>query len=220
MGGEATSQTFVFADLAGFTALTEAHGDEQAADVVADFVECTRRHIDGSEVEEVKSIGDALMLRAPDAAEAVRIAVDLSEEIGGRAGFLGLRIGMHTGAAVERQGDWFGSAVNIAARIAALASSGEVLLSEATAESAGSNEQIELTSAGRQQLRNVSEPVRLFKASLAGERSNEGWPIDPVCRMSVEPRLAAGSLTHAGQVFHFCSLQCAASFAAAPESYG
>lgn len=219
MSEPSEAQTFVFADLAGFTALTEAHGDEEAADLVADFIECTRRHIEGTEVEEVKSIGDALMLRAPDAGEAVRVCVALCQEIETRTGFPGLRIGMHTGAAVERGGDWFGSGVNIAARVAGLAASGEVLLTDSTRDAADENEGIEVTSSGTQRLRNVSAPVRLFSASPAGARSGEGWPIDPVCRMAVEPRHASGQLSHDGQVFYFCSLECAATFAARPEDF-
>mgnify|MGYP000530612243 CR=1 FL=1 len=213
------AHTFLFADLAGFTALTEAHGDEEAADLVADFSECARRHLQDTDVEEVKLIGDALMLRGEEATVAIRVAIGLRGEIEGRTSFPGLRIGMHTGAAVERNGDWFGSTVNTAARVAALASSGEIVLTEATHDAAGDADGIEFESLGRQRLRNISEPVRLFRASLATESSSEGWPVDPVCQMAVDPRRAAGSLHHGERVFQFCSLECAGRFAARPEAY-
>lgn len=219
MSANPPSSTFVFADLAGFTALTEAHGDEEAADTVAEFVARTRELLAGSGVEEVKGIGDALMLRAEMAADAIRIAIRLSTEIEARAGFPGLRIGMHTGLAVERSGDWFGSAVNVAARVAGLASSGEVLLTEATAEAAGELDDVELRAAGRRSLRNVSEPVTLLTASATGERSGVGLPLDPVCRMAVEPRHAAGTLTHGGRTHYFCSLRCVEAFARSPDRF-
>ena len=64
MGEE--QHTFLFADLAGFTALTEAHGDRQAADVAAEFSAAVRRLLSSHQAEEVKTIGDALMIRGGD----------------------------------------------------------------------------------------------------------------------------------------------------------
>ena len=71
---ELAVQTFLFADLSGFTALTEAHGDEQAADLVGGFCVAVRRLLAEHQAQEVKTIGDALMLRAGDAAAAIRSA--------------------------------------------------------------------------------------------------------------------------------------------------
>jgi len=71
---------------------------------------------------------------------------------------------------------------------------------------------------GPQKLRNVSEPVVLFRARGAAEPSAE-LPIDPVCRMAVEPESSAGVLQHDGVEFHFCSLECVRAFAADPVRY-
>lgn len=68
-------------------------------------------------------------------------------------------------------------------------------------------------------MRNISEPVELFEASCEVSRSAKGLPIDPVCRMAVDPVHCAGELKHDGLVFHFCSLKCAGKFAAAPDRY-
>ena len=70
-----TAQTFVFADLSGFTALTEAHGDEQAADLVGGFCGAVRRLLAAHQAQEVKTIGDALMLRSGDAAAPIRLGL-------------------------------------------------------------------------------------------------------------------------------------------------
>jgi adenylate cyclase len=56
--------TFVFADLAGFTALTEVHGDEQAAELVMEFSEAVRQPLAEYRAEQGKTIGDAVMMRA------------------------------------------------------------------------------------------------------------------------------------------------------------
>ena len=87
-------QTFLFADLAGFSALTEAHGDEDAADLVGDFCNCVRELLGGYDAEEVKTIGDAIMLRCSDQAQAVELGVRIVEEVGGRPGFPVVRVGM------------------------------------------------------------------------------------------------------------------------------
>src|SRR3954447_4631059 len=64
--------TFVFADIAGFTALTEAHGDQQAAELVAEFCRAVQVELPASGGCQVKSIGDALMLRIPDPSAAIQ----------------------------------------------------------------------------------------------------------------------------------------------------
>ena len=119
---EAAAQTFLFADLAGFTALTEAHGDDQAADLVGGFCAAVRELLAAHQAREVKAIGDALMLRAVDAAAAIRLGLCIVHDVGAQHGFPLVRVGMHTGPAVERDGDWFGATVNLAARVSAAAS--------------------------------------------------------------------------------------------------
>ncbi|HEY7457060.1 MAG TPA: adenylate/guanylate cyclase domain-containing protein [Solirubrobacterales bacterium] len=217
--GAAGEQTFLFADLAGFTALTEVHGDEQAADLAGEFVDAIRSVLPEYGAEEVKCIGDAVMLRCPDAAEALRLGVRVVGELGTRHGFPSVRVGMNTGPAVERRGDWFGTAVNVAARVSGAAGGGEVLLTEETRLAAGPPRGVHLLPRGRHPFRNLAEPVRLYAAVAEGEGSAEGMPVDPVCRMAVDPDHSAGTLYHGGARFFFCSLACASAFAAEPERY-
>jgi len=212
-------QTFIFADLAGFTAMTEVHGDEEAADLAAEFCRAVRGLLSDHHAHEIKTIGDALMIRAEDAAQAVELGLRIVEEVGAQHGFPTVRVGMHTGSAVERDGDWFGGAVNLAARVSGAASGGEVLLSEATRQAAADLGPIRLRERGRRELKNVGEPVLLFAAERAGEHDDRGLPIDPVCRMAVDPERSAGALRFANTEFHFCSMTCVQAFAAAPERY-
>jgi adenylate cyclase len=212
-------ETFLFADLVGFTALTEAMGDEDAADVAKEFCAATRELLPRYGAEEVKTIGDAVMVHAQEAAAAVELGVELADEVGGRHWFPIVRVGMHSGPAVEREGDWFGATVNLAARLAALARGGEVLLSAATREAAGSLPGIDLRELGRHELRNVTEPVLVFAAMRADAAEDGRLPVDPVCRMAVDPERCAGTLRYGGAAYHFCSLACAQAFAARPERY-
>jgi class 3 adenylate cyclase len=127
------SATFVFADIAGFTALTEAHGDDEAAAVVADFCAAVRADLPASGGTQVKTIGDALMLRIPDPGAAIVLGLRITHELMLGHGAPAVRVGLHHGPAVERDGDYFGAAVNLAARVSAEASGGEVLLTGQTA---------------------------------------------------------------------------------------
>lgn len=211
-------RTFAFADLAGFTALTEAHGDEQAADLAIEFSRTAAGVLSRHGAEQVKTIGDALMLRVDKPAEAVMLGLALTGELMAEHGYPAIRVGMHTGPAVERSGDWYGAAVNLAARISGLAAGGEVLLSHATMAQAGEVDGVRFDERGPERLRNVSQPVTIFAALSEGEVSKES-PIDPVCRMAIDRCRAAGTLTHGEREYHFCSLACAGRFADDPEAY-
>ena len=211
--------TFVFADIAGFTALTEAHGDHDAAALVADFCRSVRAELPASGGTEVKTIGDAVMLTIPDPAAAIRLGLRITHELMRGHGAPAVRVGLHYGPAIERDGDYFGAAVNLAARVSGEASGGEVLLTASTAARAAELEGVLYEPRGRRALRNVREPVELFAAVRAGESSGQALPCDPVCRMAVDPERSAGRLTYEDTAYFFCSLACAAEFARQPERF-
>ena len=165
---DSTDHTFLFADLAGFTALTEVHGDEEAAELVGAFCGVIRDLLPRYGGEEVKTIGDAVMVRLDRAADGIRLGLAIVEALRRRPLIPVVRVGMHTGSAVERDGDWLGKGVNLAARVAGSASGDEVLLTDATRELAGSLDGIELESRGTVRFRNIQEPVHVFRALLSG----------------------------------------------------
>ena len=214
----ASHATFVFADIAGFTALTEAHGDEQAATLVEDFCEAVRAELPAG-ASHVKTIGDALMLRVPDPGEAILLALNLTHGLMHGHGAPAVRVGLHHGPAIERGGDYFGATVNLAARVSGLASGGEVLVTGRTAALAPQLEGVLYEPRGRQALRNVREPVEVFAAVRRGESRQGRLPVDPVCRMAVDPDRAAGRLIYEGTAYFFCTLACAGDFAREPERF-
>ena len=161
-------QTFLFADLAGFTALTEAVGDERAADLAVAFCERVCELNDPHDAEDVKTIGDACMIRARDPALAVELGLHIVGDVGAHHGLPGVRVGMHHGPAVQRRGDWFGATVNIAARVAALAGEGEVLLTDAVRRAAGALPGVDYEPRGTHRLRHVSQPIVLHAAVGVG----------------------------------------------------
>jgi adenylate cyclase len=211
------SATFVFADIAGFTSLTEAHGDEHAAALVDEF--CAT--VDGllpAGATRVKTIGDAVMLRVPDPAEAILLALRLASGTASAHGASPVRVGLHHGSAIERDGDYLGATVNLAARVASVAAGGEVLTTGETAVLAPGLEGVLYESRGRQALRNVREPVELFAVRQLADEAGR-LPVDPVCGMAVDPEHAPGRLTHDGTTYFFCSLPCAGDFAGDPGRF-
>ncbi len=213
-----TAATFLFADIAGFTALTEAHGDEAAMELVAAFSGAVDSRLPGVGGEHVKTIGDALMLRIPHPADAIRLGLWITHDAMREHGSPAVRVGLHHGPAIARDGDYFGASVNLAARVSSAAAGGEVLVTGRTAALAPDLEGIIFESRGRKSLRNVSEPVDLFAVFRVGE-SLGSLPVDPVCRMAVDPERAPGQLRYDGAAYFFCSLTCAGTFAQNPERF-
>jgi adenylate cyclase len=211
--------TFLFADIAGFTALTEVHGDEEAARVVAGFCDAVERELPAFGAEHVKTIGDALMLRIPDPAQAVLLGLRIAQDVMRGVRAPAVRVGLHHGPAVERDGDYFGAAVNLAARVSSAATGGEVLLTAQTAAAARHIEGVRYESRGSPALRNVLEPVELVAALRQGQTGEHGLAIDPVCRITVDPEQAAGRLVIDDTAYYFCSLTCAGAFARHPERF-
>ena len=208
-------RTIAFVDLAGFTALTEAHGDHAAADLIDRFTQLARDAV-GQDAWVVKSIGDALMLASEGPNDGLSALGRILSACYGTEGFPEPRVGLHHGVVVERGEDYFGAAVNLAARVAAQASSGQVLGTEPIASAA---EAISLTTValGERSMRHIAQPVALWLIDLQlGE--GEG-AIDPVCRMRITRSRAAGQLDYDGHRYWFCSLDCAGQFATAPERF-
>ena len=204
--------TFSFVDMAGFSALTEAHGDDAAARFAMRLAELVERAL-GGEGRIVKTIGDAALVVTPMPDQAVRFISRLWSATTDEADFPVLRAGLHHGDAVERGGDVFGAAVNLAARVAAQARGGQVLLTAVVADAARAGG-YPVTPLGRIALRNLREPADLFALG-----PGTGDIVDPVCRMRVSPERAVGHLRIDDVTYWFCSLECVRAFAADPAAY-
>jgi adenylate cyclase len=214
-GTDPGARTFTFIDLAGFTAMTEAMSDDDAADVVARFCEIAREAL-SSEDRLVKSIGDAVMLVSPTPAAGLQLVTRTLDLVAAETSFPLPRAGLHHGPAAERDGDFFGAAVNLAARVAGQAHGGQVLATSSVADTAR-QQNLRVVDLGSFRLRNVADELELYEVHVGP--SVEGGAIDPVCRMRVERDIAAGRLRYEEVDYWFCSLKCAAIFAASPGSY-
>lgn len=161
------SHSFLFVDLVGFTALAAERGDDNAAAVAIDFVARVRALAPAHDAEIVKTLGDGVMLRARRPDDALRLGVRIVAVVQAAPALPPVRVGVHTGPAVGRDGDWYGTTVNVAARLCSAAAGGEVLASEATLEAAGRLPTVSLTDRRLHWLKNVTEPIA---ARVATER--------------------------------------------------
>lgn len=215
MGTDRVERTFSFVDLAGFTALTEAHGDAEAVSLLQEFLALARASL-GPGDELVKSIGDAVMLASPAPEAALGSVTALMGACHERSRFPLPRAGAHHGPAMARDGDYLGAAVNLAARVAGHAGGGQLLATDAVAEAARAAS-MPVLALGPHRLRNLAEPVELFEIDLGHTEGSR--TVDPVCRMHLEREHAAGSLRHQGTDYWFCSLACIGAFATDPSRY-
>ncbi len=154
-----------FADLAGYTRYIEDEGEEEALSFVERFTDSVAETLpDGARI--VKTIGDEVMIVGQDARSLCEWAVGFQALNAERPA---PRIGLHCGAAIYRDGDYFGREVNLAARVVARARGGEVLITDAVREPAGRLDHLEFEDIGQVKLKGFSEPRTLSRAMQAPE---------------------------------------------------
>ncbi|HEV7772947.1 MAG TPA: adenylate/guanylate cyclase domain-containing protein [Conexibacter sp.] len=147
-----------FADLAGYTRLTEEIGEEKAVDVVDHFVRAVELTLP-DDARVVKTIGDEVMVVCPDGAALALWAVGFQELYTERPR---PRIGIHSGEVLYRDGDYYGREVNLAARVVARAGAGEVLVTRSIVSLAEA--QLAFERVGEVRLKGFSDSTELFLA--------------------------------------------------------
>jgi adenylate cyclase len=159
------SATIVFADLALFSSLAELEGDEAAVGLVDRTDRAIRTLLLEHGGKLVKQIGDEFMLAFPEPAPALRFAREIQVVIARTERGAAVRIGMHHGRLLFRLGDYYGRAVNMASRIASMATPGSIIVTEPIAKAAA-NEGLEFEEIGVRSLRGMDEPVGLYRVSV------------------------------------------------------
>jgi class 3 adenylate cyclase len=128
----------LFADVSGSTSLYEKLGDQSALAAIDRVLAELRKSITFQSGRVIKTIGDELMAVLPSADAAMQAACDMQGRVAAippmENSRLAIRVGFHFGPAIEEGGDFFGDAVNTAARMAGLAKAGQIITSSATVE--------------------------------------------------------------------------------------
>ena len=223
--GEASTETegvvrlvFIIADLAGYTALTEAHGGDEAATTVARYRELAEQALgDGARV--IEQVGDQLLIVADDPRAAIVTAVRLRAAVADEPHFLSVRVGIAEGTVVQRGGRYFGPALNLTARLASRAGADEILCTAMVARACGTVDGLIFKDLGAQRFRNVPEPV-VVSMVVSQQAAHHGVVVDPVCWMHLDPGTAPARLPFGDSTYQFCSFACAQAFANNPGNYG
>jgi adenylate cyclase len=154
-----------FVDLVGYTRLTEERGDRTAAELAESLAALVDRFSREHGGQPVKWLGDGVMVhfREPEGAvlSALRMVAQLPQ-----AGLPPAHVGVAAGPVVVQGGDYFGRTVNLAARIAARAGAGQVLVSDSVAESAAPAG-VTFMELGALRLKGIDRPVRVLEARSA-----------------------------------------------------
>ena len=152
--------TVAFADVAGFTQLGESHPPEELQRLAGRLVKLAM-HVAVPPVRLVKSVGDAVMVVSPDPVSLLDAMLNLAEAaVTDRT--LPLRIGVASGAAVTRAGDWFGHPINLANRVTAAGLPGEVLVAESTRALVPDGAYFDWSLAGPRRLKGIRDDVTLY----------------------------------------------------------
>lgn len=154
--------TTAFADLVGFTRLGEAVPPEDLERLARRLFELAHE-VSAPPVRFVKTIGDEVMLVSADPVPLLEALMALVEQTEGDEDLPRLKVGMATGMAVSRAGDWFGGSVNLASRITGVARPGAILASETTREAIGDDERFNWSFAGARHLKGIKSDVKLFR---------------------------------------------------------
>jgi class 3 adenylate cyclase len=179
MSGPTTARTrgFLFADLRGFTAFVEVHGDHAAMELLAAYRVLVRGVVARHEGAEIRTEGDSFYVVFPSASAAVRCGLEIVEtartQASGGGPALSIGVGVHAGETAESEHEGLvGSAVNIAARICSVAAPGELLVSDTVRALTRTLLQVRFVPRGTRRLKGVSEPILVYRV----ERAEGGAP--------------------------------------------
>jgi adenylate cyclase len=204
--------TVAFIDLAGFSAITEVYGDSNAIEMLEVFEGMVGRALEDYD-PPIKWIGDEVMLSFPDPPSAIRALGSLLPACRSDPRLPLTRTALHHGPVIRRAGDLFGSTVNIAARMSALAAPGQLLATQSVAEAAAA-EGILVGDLGETLLRSLPDRIHLFEIHLT-PIPEPAW-IDPVCKMHA-PYATFQRAAYSGP--WFCSKRCEEAYHRSPETY-
>ena len=173
--------TLLFTDLVGSTALASRVGDVELDGILRAHFATLRAAVASTGGDEVKNLGDGLLVAYRSASDAVEGAVAMQRAVD-RANTdakvaLSMKVGMSVGDVTEVDGDWFGMPVNEASRLCATADGGQILASDVVRLLAGSRARHTIRPAGSRELKGLPEPVNVCEVEWARVRESVAVPL-------------------------------------------
>jgi len=193
----------LIADLSGYTALTEAHGSLSAADLIDKYVDIVNASLIGNSILQER-VGDEVMIVSDCADDLLATAELLLQTTQEEYNFLEVHGGLHVGRLLKRNNSYFGSALNLTARIASQANAGTFLCSDDFIRAIADTSLYKFKSKGKYRFKNVTDEKEIFEISLARPTH---FCIDPICRMIINKEKS--SFVHPTKSHvSFCSQTC------------
>ncbi len=193
----------LMADLSGYTALTETHGSVSAADLIDKYIRIAKNCLVGDSKLQERT-GDEIMFVSDSPDSLLATALKLEANTANEENFLQVHGGLHYGKVLRRADSYFGSAINLVARIAAKAAAGTFWCSDEFVNSLTDKSACAFKSKGNHLFKNINGEKEVFELSIEKEKTNY---IDPVCRMLIlNPQNAIHHPSH--KEHYFCSSQC------------
>ena len=196
----------LFADLSGYTALTETHGASTAADIIDTFLYNVDKSLAGDSKLHDR-VGDEVLIISSCPDDIINTAIMLIKNCSKENHFLQLHGGLHYGKILERNNRYFGSPLNLASRISDKANKGTFWCSSHFKNNLQHPERYTFSSKGRLGFKNVSSETELLE--LITENANSFY-IDPVCRMLIS-KTESPAYSYEQNTF-FCSDDCRSTF--------
>jgi branched-chain amino acid transport system substrate-binding protein len=184
---DSVTRGFLFSDLRGYTSFVERHGAASAVDLLTTYRDLVRGEVDRFDGAEIRTEGDSFYVVFDSVAAAVRCGLAIAVAAAAASSErpeqpINVGIGIHAGETIETSEGYVGSSVNIAARICALASPGEVLVSDTVRALTQTLLPVRFVPRGRRKLKGIEEPLALFAVEgvgatdeWGGERRGGGW---------------------------------------------
>jgi class 3 adenylate cyclase len=208
--------SFLIADLAGYTSLTETHGDLLAVKIVYRYIEIIKSCLN-PESKLVERIGDEVLIMSVNPRDLLQTAVNLLNAIENEADFPSIHIGLHFGKILIREGKYFGTTLNLTSRISSHSKGGQILCSREIVELLEDQNDIDFIELGYIRFKNISHPVEVFEVKV--KSSDLHIAIDPVCKMQVDKTHTISKVSFNNSFFYFCSQECLRLFINKPEIF-
>lgn len=202
-----TTIAIMIADLSGFTAMTEIHGAGMAAEMVNRYVHLVKSSLKG-ESFMLERAGDQVVVISPDPDDLAVTALSLFASSVREKHFLAIHAGLHYGNVLEMDGRYYGSTINLAARIASQAKVGKILCSQDFIDALSNTEAFRYEFHGRFNFKNVLEAKEIVELlPLQKEKAFEHY-LCPVCHMQLGATENNFQHIHADKTYYFCSREC------------
>ena len=195
------------ADLSGYTALTEIHGDTAAMKLAGRYLTIGKKSLVGkSMIYEIT--GDQLLIISSSADDLAMTAFALKRNAEKESHFLEVHFGLHYGSVIEKNGRLFGAVVNFTSRIVSSAGANKILCSEELIKALTRPEDFRFIYLGNLNFKNVLRAAKIFEMFPVSAQLFPEFHVDPICHMRLSLKESIISAVDNGIEYFFCSETC------------